>query len=148
MNWLLLQRLPCLLLRRLLLFLSQDFWLRLDRWDMQAMVQLDVEAVDHRGPVSVSDFDAEVPGHPDEQLLSKFQELVLVELNQLGVGSLVSWNILVDISLHFESETARFNGITICQAPVPMDPQPRTVSLLLRVIESAVIVLEIVRYVV
>jgi hypothetical protein len=29
-----------------------------------------------------------------------------------------------------------------------MDPQPRTVSLLLRVIESAVIVLEIVRYVV
>jgi len=86
-----------------------------------------------------------VLGNPKSQLLPKLEELVLVELNQLWIGPILSWDVLVDVGLYFESKAARLYGIAIDYAPVSMDPQPCTVSLLLLVLENAVIVLEIVR---
>ena len=86
-----------------------------------------------------------VLGDSDCQRLAKLDELILVELDQLRVGALLRWDLLVDVRLDLKAETRRLYRISVSNLPVPIDPKPRTIPLILLVIKPAVIILKIIR---
>ena len=57
-------------------------------------------------------------GDANCQRLAKLNKLILIELDQLRVGSLLRRQVLVNISFDFKPETRRLYGISVGYLPV------------------------------
>ena len=71
---------------------------------MKPVVQFYIKPIYHRRPICVSNLHPVIFGYTDGQLLAKLQKLVLIKLDQLWIGAIFWWNILVYVRLDFETE--------------------------------------------